>query len=129
MSATQRTQVFYIHPLDWNHPRLCGGLARWFAPQQEAVMTANGTVGAFPPPPGVTPNFHNPESIAYRVIVASVLGPVVAIPLCILRLYSKRYVLRNTGYDDCEYDVERAYLVQADVLLDAIALATVGLPC
>ncbi|CAA9960528.1 hypothetical protein PTMSG1_03930 [Pyrenophora teres f. maculata] len=40
------------------------------------------------------------ESIAYRVIIASVLGPVVAIPLCVVRLYTKRYILRNTGYDD-----------------------------
>ncbi|KAH7339211.1 hypothetical protein BKA66DRAFT_544228 [Pyrenochaeta sp. MPI-SDFR-AT-0127] len=63
-------------------------------------MSANGTIGAFPPPPGVSPNFHDPKSIAYRVIIASVLGPVVAIPLCVLRLYTKRYVLRNTGYDD-----------------------------
>ncbi|EDU48056.1 conserved hypothetical protein [Pyrenophora tritici-repentis Pt-1C-BFP] len=42
------------------------------------------------------------ESIAYRVIIASVLGPVVAIPLCVVRLYTKRYILRNTGYDDCK---------------------------
>jgi len=45
------------------------------------------------------------ESIAYRVIIASVLGPVIAIPLCIVRLYTKRYILRNTGYDDCKESV------------------------
>lgn len=77
-------------------------------------MSANGTVSDFPPPPGAIPKFHDPESIAYRVIIVSVLGPVVAIPLCVLRLYTKRYILRNTGYDDCEDNIERAYLIQAD---------------
>ncbi|KAH8728278.1 hypothetical protein GQ44DRAFT_702086 [Phaeosphaeriaceae sp. PMI808] len=63
-------------------------------------MTSNNIVGAFPPPPGVSSNFQNPESIAYRVIIVSVLGPIIAIPICILRLYTKRYILQNTGYDD-----------------------------
>lgn len=42
------------------------------------------------------------ESIAYRVIIPSVLGPVVALPLCGIRMYTKLYILRNTGYDDCK---------------------------
>lgn len=58
------------------------------------------TVGAMPAPPDVTPNFENPESIAYRVIVASVLGPVITIPICLLRLYTKRCILRLVSYDD-----------------------------
>ncbi|USP75496.1 hypothetical protein yc1106_02770 [Curvularia clavata] len=40
------------------------------------------------------------ESIAYRVIIVSVLGPVLAIPLCAIRVYTKLRILRNTGYDD-----------------------------
>ncbi|EUC46078.1 hypothetical protein COCMIDRAFT_93891 [Bipolaris oryzae ATCC 44560] len=40
------------------------------------------------------------ESIAYRVIIPSVLGPVVALPLCGIRMYTKLYILRNTGHDD-----------------------------
>ncbi|KAF2820097.1 hypothetical protein CC86DRAFT_374790 [Ophiobolus disseminans] len=64
-------------------------------------MTSNDTIiGTAPAPFGVTPNFANPESIAYRVIIACILGPAIAIPICIIRLYTKRYILRNTGYDD-----------------------------
>lgn len=63
-------------------------------------MASNTTVGAMPPPPGVTPNFDNPESIAHRVIIASVLGPVIAIPFCLLRLYTKQWILRQVGWDD-----------------------------
>ncbi|KAF2177982.1 hypothetical protein K469DRAFT_601172 [Zopfia rhizophila CBS 207.26] len=55
-------------------------------------------VGALPPPPGVTPNFDRPESIAYRVIFAFVLGPVITIPICLLRLYTKRCILRLVSY-------------------------------
>ncbi|KAF2131230.1 hypothetical protein P153DRAFT_287580 [Dothidotthia symphoricarpi CBS 119687] len=53
-----------------------------------------------PPPPGVTPNFDNPESIAHRVIIVSVLGAAITIPICLIRLYTKRYILRNVGWDD-----------------------------
>ncbi|KAH7335631.1 hypothetical protein BKA66DRAFT_479958 [Pyrenochaeta sp. MPI-SDFR-AT-0127] len=63
-------------------------------------MVSNNTVGAMPPPPGVTPNFDNPESITHRVIIASVLGPVITIPICLVRLYTKRCILRRVGYDD-----------------------------
>jgi len=88
-------------------------------------MTSNATAGALPPPPGVTPNFTNPESIAYRIIIASVLGPVITIPICIVRLYTKKYILRNVGYDDCETKYIFVSMVHADHVLDAIVLATV----
>lgn len=53
-----------------------------------------------PPPPGVTPNFDNPESIAHRVIIVSVLGAVITIPICAIRLYTKRFILENVGWED-----------------------------
>jgi hypothetical protein len=90
-------------------------------------MTSNDTVGAFPPPSPITPNFATPESIAYRVIVASVLGPVIAIPICAIRLYTKRYILRNTGYDDCESDYTSTSVHIAHNVIDAIVLATVSI--
>jgi hypothetical protein len=60
------------------------------------------TVGVSPPP-GIVPNFDNPESIAYRLIVVSVVGPVVTIPMCGLRLYTNRRILRLEIWDDCEF--------------------------
>lgn len=66
------------------------------------MSSDDSTVGASPPPPGVVPNFDNPESIAHRVIIISVLGAVIGIPLCLIRLYTKRRILRNFGWDDCK---------------------------
>jgi hypothetical protein len=34
--------------------------------------------------------------------VISVLGAAIAIPICLLRLYTKRRILRNFGLDDCK---------------------------
>jgi hypothetical protein len=66
-------------------------------------MSTDGTVvGAMPAPPGLIANFDNPESIAHRVIIISVLGAVIAIPICLVRLYTKRAILRTFGWDDCE---------------------------
>lgn len=66
-------------------------------------MGSDGTiVGAMPPPAGVIANFDDPESIAHRVIIVSVLGAVIAIPICFVRLYTKRAILRTFGWDDCE---------------------------
>jgi hypothetical protein len=65
---------------------------------------SSDTVGAWPPPPGVVPNFANPESIGYRFILVSVLFPTIAIPICGLRLYTKRYILRAINLDDCMFN-------------------------
>lgn len=66
-------------------------------------MSSDGAiVGAMPAPPGVIANFDNPESIAHRVIIVSGLGAVIAIPICLVRLYTKRTILRTFGWDDCE---------------------------
>ena len=71
-------------------------------------MNSDGTVvGAMPPPPGVIANFDSPESIAHRVIIIAVLGAVIAIPVCLVRLYTKRAILRTFGWDDCERPQER----------------------
>src|SRR5438874_1454960 len=87
-------------------------------------MTSD-TVGASPPPPGVTPNFDNPESIAYRVILASLLGPIIAIPICLVRLYTKRYILRLVTNDDCESLSIQQFLSWLIIAVDCITLATV----
>ncbi|UPX19597.1 uncharacterized protein EKO05_0009855 [Ascochyta rabiei] len=64
------------------------------------MRSDSSMVGAMPPPPGVVSNFNDPESIAHRVIVVSVLGAVITIPICLVRLYTKHRILRNFGWDD-----------------------------
>ncbi|KAJ8116400.1 hypothetical protein OPT61_g2171 [Boeremia exigua] len=53
-----------------------------------------------PAPPGIVANFDHPESIAHRVIIVSVLGAAIATPTCIVRLYTKRHILKNLDWDD-----------------------------
>ncbi len=57
--------------------------------------------GVLPPPPGVTPNLADPESTGWSLILASVLGLVVAAPFWLLRLYTARCIIRRFRTDDC----------------------------
>jgi hypothetical protein len=56
--------------------------------------------GMAPPPPGETANLKNPESIAWRLILTSVLCPVVGLIFVVLRLYTGRYYVRKLFADD-----------------------------
>ncbi|KAF7929221.1 uncharacterized protein EAE98_005140 [Botrytis deweyae] len=56
--------------------------------------------GALPPPPGVTPNFVNPPSIAkYNVLCQAVCVPVVTV-FVVIRLYTRVFIHRKTTGDD-----------------------------
>lgn len=88
-------------------------------------MGSNGTVvGAVPAPPGVIATFDQPESIAHRVIIVSTLGAVIAIPICLVRLYTKRVILRTLGWDDCKH-LSRAFGRRRNNDADSIVLAMV----
>jgi hypothetical protein len=63
--------------------------------------TDSSTVGAYPSPPGVVPNFMNPESIASRVVLAAALSPVFTIPIVLLRLYTSHFIIKCWHLDDC----------------------------
>jgi hypothetical protein len=65
-------------------------------------MASAEETGALPAPPGVTPNFDNPESRAYQAIIASVVCPVIALVFLLLRLYTKRYIICKLHMDDCK---------------------------
>lgn len=57
-------------------------------------------LGAFPPPAGVTPNFDHPDSIGHRVLLVAVICPAIAIPICLLRLYTKRVIIKRLDPED-----------------------------
>ena len=68
------------------------------------MSSADGAVmGAAPPPSGVTPNFDNPESIGYRLIVVAVVFPVLALCFLLPRLYSATFILKKWRPDDCMF--------------------------
>lgn len=63
---------------------------------------SNLITGTLPPPPGVIPNFTNPQSIGYRLIIAAVIFPAIALIFLSLRIYTKRWILKQLLLDDCK---------------------------
>jgi len=57
-------------------------------------------VGAWPPPPGVTPNFESPDSIAWMVITAALVSPIVAVFFVLMRSYTKKCIFNRFDWDD-----------------------------
>ena len=55
-----------------------------------------------PPPPGITPNFVNPESRGHQYVITSTICLVLMISLLILRLCSKHFISHTLNVDDCE---------------------------
>ena len=53
------------------------------------------------PPPGVHPNFVDPESLRDSVIAINVLFLVLATLAVVMRLYTKQMIARAIGWDDC----------------------------
>ena len=53
-----------------------------------------------PPPPGVTPNFIDPETRAPQVRICLALSLALMWPVVAARLYSKAFMLRKFGWDD-----------------------------
>ena len=59
--------------------------------------------GVIQPPPSVKPNFEHPDSIGYRIIIASVVCWASATPVVFLRLHTRRNVLHIIAFEDCKY--------------------------
>ena len=55
---------------------------------------------ALAPPPGITPNFINPESQALMVIVACVVCLVLIMPISLVRFYTNLWIKRSLKADD-----------------------------
>lgn len=57
---------------------------------------------AAPPPPGVTPNFDNPEGSEYEIYSISIALCLTATLTLMGRLYTRAVILRAVGLDDCK---------------------------
>ena len=60
-------------------------------------------IPALAPPPGVEPNFTNPESQALMVVVTSALCLAFIIPISLLRFYTSVWIKKSLKADDSEY--------------------------
>lgn len=54
------------------------------------------------PPPGVIPNYANPESRAYETIIVVTISLSLMFPFFLLRVYSRVFITRSIGWDDCK---------------------------
>ncbi|KAK0635966.1 hypothetical protein B0T17DRAFT_482035 [Bombardia bombarda] len=69
------------------------------------------------PPPGVTPNFDNPESISGRLIHAAAIWPIVTLPFVTLRLYTSGFILKKWHLDDVLIVIGFAFAIANSVIL------------
>lgn len=64
-----------------------------------------GRVGFAPPPPGVTPDFDNPQDVKWTLNVAVLTVCNVLVTVCfLLRCYVKLFVTRHILVADCMYE-------------------------
>lgn len=53
------------------------------------------------PPPGITPNFDAPNPNGIVFVVIGISGLILATIITALRLWTKGFLLRTSGWDDC----------------------------
>lgn len=58
-------------------------------------------VPAATPPNGTIPNFVNPPSIGYQQTMTNIVVLVIMIIVVALRLYTRIFIVKSFGYDDC----------------------------
>jgi hypothetical protein len=59
-------------------------------------------IALLPPPPGVTPDFDHPVSIAYRLVITIAICLSASTIAILLRLYTKFFIVHIVGVDDCK---------------------------
>ncbi|KAL4925961.1 uncharacterized protein BDV17DRAFT_163177 [Aspergillus undulatus] len=57
-------------------------------------------IGALPPPPGVTPNFVNPEYEGDRFVIVNVIFLIISFSSLAIRLWTRTFIARGFRWDD-----------------------------
>ena len=63
-------------------------------------MDPNTPIAA--PPPGVIPNYIDPPSRGWETILVVTVCLTLMVPFFLVRMYSRIFVTRSLGWDDCE---------------------------
>ena len=58
---------------------------------------------ALAPPPGVRPNFVNPENLHAVIIAIVTLCVSISTFFFWMRMYTKLFIFRKTGWEDCNF--------------------------
>ncbi|KAK0721237.1 hypothetical protein B0T21DRAFT_386173 [Apiosordaria backusii] len=77
-----------------------------------------------PPPPGVTPNFEDGESIGYQLVIVAVVFPVLALCFLVPRLYTASYILRKWHPDDYTSGNQLTTVTQVFAVANSIVCIT-----
>ena len=56
---------------------------------------------AVPPPPGIVPNYVDPPSIGYAVLVVATISMILATIMLALRVFTKLYLIKAWNLEDC----------------------------
>ena len=76
-------------------------------------------VGGLPPPPGVTPNFVNPYSLADLIRAVGTFLIVLVTLTTAIRFYTKLIILKAHGWADCMYRFNSSSFSYSDTSLMA----------
>ena len=66
-------------------------------------------VPVVPPPLGLVPNFNNPPSRGYEVIITVAICLSAMVPIVSMRIYTRVVISRSLGWDDCELSRRSSY--------------------
>lgn len=66
-----------------------------------ALDKSTAVVGAFPAPPGVTPNFKNPDYFSGGIVPISAVFLTLSTLSVAARLYTKLKIIKVFGLEDC----------------------------
>lgn len=93
-NAQENSVLSYSFP-----PNTMSGSPAQLSPQElEALL--NGPAG--PPPPGLRPNFDDPANLNGLVFMTLTLCLVFATSAILMRTYTKLFLIRSWGYEDCK---------------------------
>lgn len=59
-------------------------------------------VGAYPPPPGVEPNFVNPVSQRETMFSVHIIGLTLTTLSVVMRFYTRQFITHGLDCDDCK---------------------------
>ena len=87
------------------------------AEQLQAQLQAVLNGPAASPPAGVTPNFNDPPNLNRAVAVVLTLCVFSSTVAFLLRLYTKKFLIRSWAYEDCEIPISSLRLFTASLIL------------
>ena len=74
-------------------------------------------MGALPPPPGVKPNFVDPENFHPAMIATIVFCLALTTLLTVARVYTKLFISKTHGWDDCKYGLSTVGIEQPMLMM------------